>query len=58
MKQKKLKFNFSFILCNLEKQQISKELENIVNIMNDYYNSLSAIENVIKNWDPLEKVNF
>lgn len=36
---------------------MSKELENIAKAMNDYYSNLSAIENIIKNWDPLQKVN-
>ncbi|XP_011690792.1 PREDICTED: hydrocephalus-inducing protein-like [Wasmannia auropunctata] len=38
-----------------EKQEMSKELKNIADAMNDYYNRLSAIENIIKNWDPLKK---
>lgn len=41
-----------------EKPEISKELEDIGNAMNDYYNRLSAIENVIKNWDPFKKANI
>lgn len=40
------------------KQEISKELENIANAMNDYYNGLAAIENIIKNWDPLKKASI
>ncbi|XP_072764383.1 hydrocephalus-inducing protein homolog [Anoplolepis gracilipes] len=39
----------------LRKQETSKDLENIANAMNDYYSSLSAIENIIKHWDPLKK---
>ncbi|KYN44368.1 Hydrocephalus-inducing protein [Trachymyrmex septentrionalis] len=38
-----------------KRQEISKELETIADAMNDYYSQLSAIENVIKNWDPLKK---
>ncbi|XP_011879967.1 PREDICTED: hydrocephalus-inducing protein-like [Vollenhovia emeryi] len=34
---------------------MSRELENISNAMNDYYNRLLAIENIIKNWDSLKK---
>lgn len=41
-----------------EKKEIPKELEDIANAMNDYYSCLSAIENVIKNWDPLKKANI
>ncbi|TGZ50588.1 hypothetical protein DBV15_08089 [Temnothorax longispinosus] len=40
-----------------EKQEVPKELENIANAMNDYHSRLSAIENIIKNWDPLKKAN-
>lgn len=52
-----------FVICNFmyavsEKPEISKELEDIGNAMNDYYNRLSAIENVIKNWDPFKKANI
>jgi len=48
----------SIILCVVsEKQELSKELKDIADAMNDYYSHLSAIENVIKNWDPLKKVN-
>ncbi|XP_036144321.1 LOW QUALITY PROTEIN: hydrocephalus-inducing protein [Monomorium pharaonis] len=43
----------------LEKQEVlkevSNELQNINNAMNDYYNRLSVIENIIQNWDPLKK---
>ncbi|XP_039306782.1 hydrocephalus-inducing protein homolog [Solenopsis invicta] len=39
----------------LEKQEKSKELQDIASAMNDYYSRLSAIENIIKNWDPLKK---
>ncbi|KYQ52600.1 Hydrocephalus-inducing protein [Trachymyrmex zeteki] len=38
-----------------EKQETSKELKAITDAMNDYYSHLSAVENVIKNWDPLKK---
>jgi len=55
-----LKKNFVLfiILCVvLEKQEISKELKDIADAMNDYYSHLSTIENVIKNWDPFKKAN-
>ncbi|KAG5334606.1 HYDIN protein, partial [Acromyrmex charruanus] len=38
-----------------ERQEISEELKTIADAMNDYYSHLSAIENVIQNWDPLKK---
>ncbi|EFN85830.1 hypothetical protein EAI_16674 [Harpegnathos saltator] len=41
-----------------EKREMSEELENIAKAMDDYRNNLSAIENIIKNWDPLRKAIF
>lgn len=37
---------------------MSEELENIAKAMEDYHSSLSVIENIIKNWDPLKKAIF
>lgn len=60
MNKKIIKFDS---ICNFiwhlgSKEEISKELENITNAMNDYYSSLLAIENIIKNWDPFKKANI
>lgn len=41
-----------------EKQEMSEELKNIAKAMDDYHSNLSAIENIIKHWDPLEKAIF
>lgn len=57
-REKKFYFIFVILYAVSEKQETSKELKAITDAMNDYYSHLSAVENVIKNWDPLKKVNI